>query len=113
MPASVEYVPSRRGWQAMANGPEAFHAVTDAAETAKAWCEADAQTFRETGEYAGSFEVVPSVLIDIGNRPRAAALLRNTSKHAAAVEWGNEQTNGNGHRVLGRMLDALTVRRRR
>jgi hypothetical protein len=118
MPTRVDFKPNQRGWSAMANGPEAQRVVLDVAEHGRRWAETEAARFSPSGEsppdetYLASFEVVPGLAI-VRNRPRVAGVLRNTSPHAAAVEWGNESTNGNGHRVLTRMLDALTTRRRR
>ncbi len=45
----------------------------------------------------------------IGHPPmrRAAARLYNTAPHAAAVEWGNQESGGHAHRVLGRTLAYL------
>jgi hypothetical protein len=55
--------------------------------------------------YADSFFVEEGTTVIAAMR-RVALLLVNDSDHAAAVEWGNEQTP-DPHRVLGRTLAYL------
>jgi hypothetical protein len=65
---------------------------------------------RETGEYAASFDVESGrdkSPIRMGRGDRAWAKAKNTSGHAAAVEFGNKQV-GEGQRVLGRAADQVT-----
>lgn len=93
----------------MAVGPEVRAIVVAVAEKAKSEAEGLAQSFRVTGEYASSFEVTSeTVTLDTraGSHPVAAGVLTNTSRHAAAVEWGNAH-NHKAHRVLGKTLDRL------
>jgi hypothetical protein len=75
------------------------------AEEAKAVAEGLAQDFRITGDYADSFEVIEEPTT-VAGETRASAVLKNTSDHAAAVEWGNEHAH-RAHRVLGKALDAV------
>lgn len=72
--------------------------------------EADAP--RDSGDYADSFEVESGQSespIKLGEGDRAWAMVRNTSGHAAAVEFGNKRV-GEGKRVLGRAVDQVTSR---
>lgn len=103
-----EYRRSPEGFRAIANSPEIHAALAEVAEKAKVFAEGLAQDFRRTGDYAGSFAVVPVTVIWEGRYggPRAAARLENTSDHAAAVEWGNKNDQ-HPHRTLGRTADAL------
>lgn len=104
------YKANDAGLAAWAKGPEVQAACLAIAEKAKTTAEALAEDFRETGEYAESFEVRP-VEVVVDGRARAAAELRNTSGHAAAVEWGYggraDAPGQTPHRVIGRALDAL------
>ncbi len=64
----------------------------------------------ETGEYVSSFEVESGQNdspIQMGKGDRAWAKAKNTSPHAAAVEFGNRRV-GEGKRVLGRAADRVT-----
>lgn len=101
--------PNQAGFRQIANSPEMRAALKAVAEDAKAYAESISQDFRDTGDYADSFEVTEETVDFTETRfsgPRAAARLTNTSDHAAAVEWGNEHSHRN-HRVLGRTLDHL------
>lgn len=102
---SAEYERSREGFQAIANSPELHAALAEVAEKGKVFAEALSQEFRRTGDYAGSFSIVPETVL-WRRGPRAAVRLENTSDHAAAVEWGNQHDH-RPHRTLGRTLDAL------
>lgn len=97
---------NKAGFDAMANGPEAYAVLRAKAEEAKAVAEGLAQDFRITGDYADSFEVAEEPDTMENGETRASALLKNTSDHAAAVEWGNEHAH-RAHRVLGKALDAV------
>lgn len=81
--------------------------VVALAEQAKSEAVALAQDFKETGEYASSFEVSTDD-ITLLTRPgkRAAGILTNVAPYSAAVEWGNSH-HPKAHRVLGRVLDRL------
>ena len=104
----VSYRRRAQGWREITNSPEMHAALAEVAEKAKAEAEGLAQDFRRTGDYAGSFAVVPLTVIWKGrySGPRAAVRLENTSDHAAAVEWGTKNERNN-HRTLGRTLDSL------
>jgi hypothetical protein len=99
------YKRNPQGWREITNSPEIHAALAEVAEKAKAFAEGLAQDFRETGEYADSFVVVPTTVL-WRRGPRAAVRLENTSDHAAAVEWG-KNGDQHPHRTLGRTLDAL------
>jgi hypothetical protein len=105
----TSFKPNWKGFEAMANGPEARAIVKAEAERAKAIAEGLAQDFRITGDYADSFEVQETTVgpAEGFKHRHAAARLANTSDHAAAVEWGNEHAH-KAHRVLGRTLDAMS-----
>lgn len=105
----TSFKPNWKGFEAMANGPEARAIVKAEAERAKAIAEGLAQDFRITGDYADSFEVQETTVgpAEGFKHRHAAARLVNTSGHAAAVEWGNEHSH-KAHRVLGRTLDAMS-----
>ncbi len=65
----------------------------------------------ETGEYVSSFEVESgrdNSPIQLGQGDRAWAKAKNTSPHAAAVEFGNKRV-GEGKRALGRAADRVTA----
>ena len=110
------YEPNHPGWAALAIGPDMVAAVTAVAEEGKKHGESIAP--RSTPDerarfdrifgvdpdrkvYAEAFEVEQTT-ISVRGRRRAAARLHNRAKHAAAVEWGNEQTP-TGRHVFGRI----------
>lgn len=110
----VRFVLNRKGIAACAVGPELKQAVHDIAEhRAKPFAEAISEQFRDTGEYAESFEVNDTFTHEIGKPPmlRVAAELANTSGHALIVEVGTAATNGVGHRVLRNTLEHLDATR--
>ena len=101
------YRPNQAGWKALANGPEIRALVQRKAEAAKAFAESiSPRSDAEHRHYADSFEVEQTT-VTLKDGPRAAAVLHNTVGHAAAVEWGNQATHGQGHHVLGKTADAL------
>lgn len=102
----VRYEPSDLGFKEMLNAPQ-IQAIC-LVQAARAQAHAESIAPRRTGNYAESFEVVPVTVMYTGAQPgpRVGAELRNTSDHAAAVEWGNSTTK-RPHRVLGRVLDWL------
>lgn len=111
----MTFTPNSAGIQALAVSPEMSAVVGRIAERGKEIAEDLSQDFRRTGEYASSFETAVEIQRDpVGRHPheRAVGLLRNTSDHAAAVEFGYEGRSGDpgssAHHVLGRMLDALS-----
>jgi len=106
MPPSVRFKANRPGITALAVSPGARKAALSEAEKGKGIAEGLAQEFRRTGTYAASFSVSEATVF-IAGLPRAGARLENTAGHAAAVELGNASTNGDGHHVLSRTLDAL------
>lgn len=69
------------------------------AERGKKWAEANSPV--RTGEYQGSFEVVPAD-VTVAGETRKGARLVNTSDHAKWVEWGR----GAKH-VLARSVDVI------
>lgn len=95
---------NQRAFDAMAVGPDVRSACREVVEKGKAYAESISPV--DSGEYRDSFEVREET-IRFAGKPRATAVLENTAKHSAAVEWGNQATRGQKHRVLGRTLDAL------
>lgn len=102
----------KAGWRQIANSPQMRQALKAVANDAKVYAESISEEFRKSAEdsYADSFEVDADLTVDFTETefsgPRAAAQLKNTSDHAAAVEWGNEHSH-RAHRVLGRTLDHM------
>lgn len=106
-----------KGFRAAANGPGVRKALAEVAEKGKAYAESISQGFRREANpedvYADSFEVKETT-VEFGGAhpgPRAAVEVRNTSGHAAAVEYGYKGRSGepgsSAHRVLGRTLEFL------
>jgi hypothetical protein len=104
----VDFDMDRRGIAEIAVGPELKAAVHTVAETeAKPYAiSISPRSTRRHQHYMDSFSVKDTHTVITGMR-RVAAWLFNNAPHAAAVEWGNQATNGEGHRVLGRTLDHL------
>lgn len=104
----TSFRPNWKGFEALANGPEARAMVKAEAERAKAIAEGLSQDFRITGDYADSFEVQETTVgpAEGFKHRHAAARLVNTSDHAAAVEFGNEHVR-QPHRVLRKTLEAM------
>lgn len=66
---------------------------------------------RDTGEYLESFKVesgTENSPIKLGRGDRAWAVVKNTSPHAAAVEFGNKHV-GDGQRILGQAADKVST----
>lgn len=105
----VRYVPSDAGFKEMRNSPRVLGACLDAAKDGQRYGESIAP--RDTGAYAASFNVRPTIVTTTGANPgpRVAAILENTSGHAAAVEWANSRTT-RAHRVFARILAYLHTR---
>lgn len=105
---AAAYEPNDAGFRAFLIGPEVRRGLAEAAERAKAFAESISQDFRDSGEYAESFDV-SDVTVDFNGAPRAAGRLTNTSGHAAAVEVGyrgrSHEASSSAHRVLGRTLE--------
>lgn len=91
---------SYRGIGEMLRSPAMQAEMLRRAEKIKARAEATAPA--ESGEYKASFEIESGV--KHGKTSRAYALIRNTSDHAAAVEFGWKNTPR--HRTIGKALDA-------
>jgi hypothetical protein len=102
--ADVRYEPDNKGWKQIRNSSEISAACVAVAKKAQAYAESISP--RDEGEYVASFDVEETTVnfttAGDARGPRAAAELRNTADHAAAVEWGKRP-----HRVLGRTLDHL------
>jgi hypothetical protein len=101
---TVEFDLDRKGIAELAMGPKMRQGILDFAEgPLKSYAIGiSPRSSKEHQHYADSFVVVPGAKV-IRRLRRVAALLINTAPHAAAVEWGNEQTP-RGHRVLGETL---------
>lgn len=102
------FKPNDAGLRAILNGPEVRRALAEVADKGKEFAESISQDFRDSGEYAASFDV-SDVTVDFNGAPRAAGRLTNTSGHAAAVEVGyrgrSHEESSSAHRVLGRTLE--------
>lgn len=111
MADTFAYRPSVAGWKAIANGPEMVRLTRFAAVRAKAYAVSISPESNDGRgvPYKDSFVIESVTVKDFGRvgSTRAGARLTNTAQHAAAVEWGNRRTKGQGHRVLGRTLDHL------
>jgi hypothetical protein len=103
VPSTYRFQPNRKAISEFATGPTARALVMGKAERVKAAAEADAETFRRTGHYAGCFEVAEYTAF-INRLPRAAARVENTAEYAAVVEVGRKGQEG--RHVLSRALDA-------
>ncbi|HEX8632239.1 MAG TPA: hypothetical protein VF755_29120 [Catenuloplanes sp.] len=99
----VRFVLDKAGIAACAVGPELRDAVHDVAASALPYAELISPT--DSGEYLRSWEVVDTVVTDVGDppMPRVAAQLANTAEHAILVEVGTP--NSPAHRVLSKTLD--------
>jgi acyl-homoserine lactone acylase PvdQ len=106
---TVYFELNRRDMARYAVGDEVKSVVTEVAETrAKPYAiSISPRSNRQHLHYADAFVVDNSHTVVIAALRRASARLVNTAGHAAAVEWGNRQTRGEGHRVLGRTLEHL------
>lgn len=104
----VRFVLDKKGIAACAVGPELRDAVHDIAAVALPFAELFSPVGR-TGEYARSWEIVDTIVDDIGKppMPRGAAQLANTSDHAILVELGNGRPDATEHRVLRNVLDVI------
>jgi hypothetical protein len=91
----MTYRVDESGLAALARSQGMSDAMVAAAEAGKTAAEAKAREFAVTGDYADSFEV-EAVEVKAGrkNEPRAGALLKNTSDHSTAVEWGTSTREG-------------------
>ncbi|MEU7905312.1 hypothetical protein [Actinoplanes sp. NPDC049118] len=103
----VRFVLDKKGIAACAVGPELRHAVHDIAATALPYAEFISP--RDTGDYERSWEIVDTIVTDIGRPPmaRVTAQLANTSDHAILVEVGTPTVDP--HRVLAKVLDWIDV----
>lgn len=99
----VRFVLNKKGLAECAVGPELRDAVHDIAAAALPYAELISPV--HTGDYATSWEVVDTIVADIGTPPmaRVAAQLANTSGHAVLVEV--DTPNSPGQHVLSRVLD--------
>lgn len=97
----TSFRPDHRGVGALAASRGVGAACVAAGEAGQTFAEGIAP--RDSGEYARSFRVRRQTVQVVGRNPRvrAGAVLENTARHAAAVEWGN------GDHVLGRSVDAI------
>lgn len=96
----TRYEPNEAGWAALVVGPEMTAIVVAEAERGKVFAEGISPV--DSGEYRDAFEVeATTVMLGRPRRRRAAAILRNTSGHSAAVEYGNAKSP-NPNRVLGK-----------
>lgn len=100
----AHFVFNDAGMKALFNGPEVRAVNVIVATKAKAFAVSISPV--ETGDYKGSFEVTEEA-VKVGRYTRPAARLRNTSDHAAALEFGNRRTRGRAARVLGKTLAAI------
>lgn len=110
MAETFRYRPSDTGWAKIANSSEMQALTRRVAERGKQYAQSISP---ESGDgvdvpYKESFEVETVTVKDFGRKgsTRAGAVLRNTARHAAAVEWGNKHTP-KAQRVFGRTLDYL------
>ena len=88
MATRVKYTgPNKAAIAAILRKPEIKAALKSEAERGKTFAEADAATFTDTGDYASRFEVDEGEIVTSGIT-RPTGILRNTSDHAAAAEWG-------------------------
>jgi hypothetical protein len=107
--AGVNFKPNHEGFKALAVSPEVSRVLLEVAEKGKAIAEGLAQPFRESGNYADSFNArldVTQLKTRFGTHAAAMGVLENTSRHAAAVEWGNKH-DSKAHHVISRTAEAL------
>lgn len=90
MAERVRYRPDRREMQRLMQSEEVAKVCAQAAENAKSYAQGIAP--RDSGEYAGAFEVETRIVGD-----RQTAVLVNNTRYAAALEVK--------HRILGRAAD--------
>ena len=109
MAVVVKFVPDKKGVAGVAVSRPVQQATQKVAGEGKRYAMSISPV--DSGEYLTSWEIIPSTTVIAGMR-RAAALLMNHSSHAAAVEYGNAATKGDGHHVLQRTLDHLNSRPR-
>jgi hypothetical protein len=114
--SDFKFVLNPKGIAAMAVGAEMSEAMGSIAEKAKSIAESLSSDFVVSGDYIGSFEaeVAERALPAAGTSPAhtvAAAVLRNTSGHAVAVEYGYkgraDEPTRKAHRIFGRTLAQL------
>jgi len=89
------------GFGAFLRGPGMQGAMRQVAGQIERRAKALAEPHRKTGEYLDSFEIEVGLTAD---GERAQAVVRNTSDHAAAVEFGTQHQEA--QRILGRAADA-------
>lgn len=111
MASNVKYTgPSKSAIAAILNKPEIKAALLAEAERGKAFAEADAATYSNTGDYASKFDVDEGRIVTNGIE-RPTGILRNTSDHAAAVEWGKHGSahdpGSKPHHTLARTAEFL------
>lgn len=100
----------KRGMARCALGPELTAAVVVIAERGKGYAVGiSPRSTRQHQHYQDSFTVIlgTETLPDRFPMKRVCARLWNLAPQAAAVEWGNAQTNGDGHQVLRKTLAHL------
>ena len=86
--AVVDYRPDHDGTARLANAAPMSAAMVAIASQAKAY--AIAISPEVSGNYKSSFHVLPgTIMAGRPKKPRAGAVIINTSPHAAAVEWHN------------------------
>lgn len=102
--------PDHDGINEIARSPGVRDALIDLALRAKADAEERSADFTDTGDYVTHFEADSDTIDWVGEYPgrRGAAILKNTSDHALAVEFGNKR-NDKPHHVLGNVLKDLHV----
>ena len=99
-PVRVRYERDEAGVQALLLSDGMAGLAVHVASRAKRHAEGLSRPFRETGDYARSFKVVPVGIVKRGRMAaRMGAILVNESSHAANVEWGGKK---GGHKVLTR-----------
>jgi site-specific DNA-adenine methylase len=100
------------GFEALATSSAMRAVVNAAAERVIEKAKVLAEDFRVTGDYIDSFQDPEEDVISYGRPPyrRAVARVRNTSDHAASVEWGNEHSH-HAHHVLERAVSELDTSR--
>lgn len=105
----TRFVLNRAGVGQLAQSSEMHSLMNDVMEAAKGAAQSIAP--RDTGDYADSFEVEKNQTATIAGTRRAAATLRNTAPHAAAVEYGyagdSETPGQSAHRVLRRAIELV------
>ncbi|WP_289008948.1 hypothetical protein [uncultured Thermomonospora sp.] len=102
MAARIRYEPNYRGVGRLMQSRQMAAMLARRAQAGKAWAESVAPV--RTGEYRSSFGVSSTTRGTGRWSDRAAAYLYNTSDHATAVEWQNDE------RVLGRAVDVIEGR---